>query len=157
MYLEASRSMYSMLRFSFSCQRALTHFAEQVPRALTERIQVIDVVLSPDYEDGALPELCQTLGNSFPGVQAELRISLHPSRQIPIRPLPDRAYLEPLYALAHTLNQPRKFEIKLPIEGDKFASTRAYGATDYLGDVPFNVTLVPRGSHILYHCTGFNA
>ncbi|KAK7699703.1 hypothetical protein SLS64_011476 [Diaporthe eres] len=118
MYQEASESLFSSMRFSFTTVRAMDLFLSEVPRALVSRIQAVDV---------------------------QLRLTLHPRRRG--ASIPQKHELEPLYALTRELDGLRKFEVLLPTNCEDDSEVGYGGAPDSLQDALFNVRVVPPGWH----------
>ncbi|KAJ0106955.1 hypothetical protein J7T55_011050 [Diaporthe amygdali] len=158
---EASESLFSTMRFSFSSLNAMHMFLEQVPQPMVSRIQYADVLsidgdfLDPSRSSADYPapaqKVYQTLDASFPKLK-ELRLTLHASWYS--QKIPRKRDLQPLYTLAHKKESLRKFEVFLPTQ--KSNSKVGYGEIHpSLKDAPFSVKLVPPCCRVITECHCF--
>lgn len=83
----------------------------------------------------------------------ELRLTLHPAR--PRTHIPPAETFAPLYDLARSLPNLRKFDIRLPCLCEKGCPIGYGGAPEFLRDAPFTAALVPQGWHDTGHCDSF--
>ncbi|KAG6364046.1 hypothetical protein INS49_009149 [Diaporthe citri] len=167
-HAEASESLFSSVRFSFTSLTAMRVFVSQVPRSLVARVRFADIVAADlgflsDMAGGTVDDrtpaqqVYETLRESFPSLR-ELRVTLHPSRLGEVIPGPHA--LEPLHALAHEMGSSlRRFEVFLPARCDGVGSSSSelcYGeAPPSLRGAPFTVRLVPPGWHEADDCEPF--
>ncbi|KAL1869351.1 hypothetical protein Daus18300_005563 [Diaporthe australafricana] len=154
-HLEASDSLFSNIRFSFSGMHALNTFLEQVPRPLVSRIRFVDIMSghvgclfrNPKSTKLNVPptkEVRQTLKAAFPKLK-ELRLTLYSGPRG--RAIPSERALKPLYKLAREMDSLRKFEVFLPVKCKAESKISFDEAHASLPETPLRVTLVPHGWH----------